>query len=219
MDTNEKESMKKMTFIDKIARHLSPRSILDSATASSSLVFDSDSEHYDDPEVYHDKRGKAKLLSGTKKSSTSNKIGYGWSNGKKQKEELEMQMRPETPQPLVRSDSRVTQSSKSSGRTSTKFGYGWGVGRKQKEVEAEPEILKRLAPQPWYQPLVRSDSGATQNSISEGSSYRGRSSSPESRSGSVEARSEIIAKWLDVVAQTERLKALRGEMAKHKLDY
>ena len=107
-DTNEKESIEKMAFIDKpeIAWHLSPRTILSSAAASSSLVLHSNSEHYDDthstlPEVYHDKRGTVKLLSsttmtGTKKSTTSNK------------------MPPPVCQPLVRSDSRAAQSNRSS---------------------------------------------------------------------------------------------------------
>ena len=59
-DTNEKGSIEKMSFIDKIARHLSP-------------------------EVYHDKRGKATLYSSssmtaTKKPTTSNEAGYVWVN-------------------------------------------------------------------------------------------------------------------------------------------
>ncbi|KAF8317040.1 Creatinase aminopeptidase [Amanita rubescens] len=227
-DTNEKGSNEKTTFMDKITRRpsYSPTSTLTSVAAS--LEFHSDSEHYDDahstlPEVYHDKNGKPKLLrsntmTGTKRSNGSGKTGYGWGAGKKQKEveaELDLLKRSESPSetplpvyqparsPPVRSDSRVTQSSKSSRRTQdsqrTQSSQRTYTTHRSKDTYQSGASGSTM-PKP-RRPLLSSDSVDTLV----GSGFMRKESyedPPQER-----------------VDTTERLEALRNEMAKHELDF
>ncbi len=224
-DTNEKGSNEKTTFMDKIARRpsYSPTSTFTSVAAS--LEFHSDSEHYEDahsslPEVYHDKNGKPKLLRSNTMTGTrkSNKTGYGWGVGKKQKEveaELEMLKRSESPSetplpvyqparsPPVRSDSRVTQSSKSSRRTqdsqrtqSSQRTYTTHRSKDTYQSGASGSTMPKPRP-----PLLSSDSVDTLV----GSGFMRKESYEDPPQEKVDT--------------TERLEALRKEMAKHELDY
>ena len=227
-DTNEKGSTKKTTLVDKITRRpsYSPTSTLTSLAAS--LEFHSDSEHYDDadsmlPEVYHDKKGKPKLLrsntmTGTKKSTMSNKTGYGWGVGRKQKEveeELEILKRSESPSetplpvyqparsPPVRSDSRVTQSSKSSRRTQdsqrTQSSQRTYASQRSKDTY-QSGASGSTAPRP-RPPLLSSDSVDTL--VGSG----------------ILRKQAYVDPPQEKVDTSERLEALRKEMAKHELDY
>ena len=224
-DTNEKGSPRKTTLVDKITRRpsYSPTSTLTSLAAS--LEFHSDSELYDDadsmlPEVYHDKSGKSKLLrsntmTGTKKS---NKSGYGWGTGRKQKEveaELEILKRSESPSetplpvyqpprsPPVRSDSRVTQSSKSSRRTQdsqrTQSSQRTYASQRSKDTY-QSGASGSTAPRP-RPPLLSSDSVDTL--VGSG----------------IFRKQAYVDPPQEKVNTAERLEALRKEMAKHELDY
>jgi Xaa-Pro aminopeptidase len=118
---------------DQMIRHpsLSPTSTL---TGADSLTFHSDSEKYDEvpstlPELFKDGKGRPKLvrsntMTGTKKSTLSNKWGYGWGIGKrkeKELEDLEKSMTSETNLPLyqppVRRDSKSSHASRSTQAT------------------------------------------------------------------------------------------------------
>ncbi|TFK44086.1 aminopeptidase-P [Crucibulum laeve] len=99
-----------------------------------SLSFQSDSEKYDDVPIALPDKTKPKLMrgntmTGTKKSTTSSKWGYGWGIGKKDKmKEMEKDL-PDQPRsmtsetnlplynPPVRRDSKSTQASRSTQRT------------------------------------------------------------------------------------------------------
>ncbi|KAF8633799.1 hypothetical protein AX15_001241 [Amanita polypyramis BW_CC] len=225
-DTNEKGSFEKTALMDKRIRRpsYSPTSTL--TTSAASLTFHSDSEQYEDahsmlPEVYQDRDGKPKLLrsntmTGTKKSTLSNKLGYGWGIGRKQKEveaDLEVQRSAspsQTPLPVyqprsppVRSDSRVTQSSKSSRRTQdsqrTQASQRTYASRRSRETY-QSGASGSTAPKP-RPPLLSSDSIDTL--VGSGLIRKQTYQDPPQEKADT----------------TERLEALRKEMGKHELDY
>ncbi|KAK2464776.1 hypothetical protein APHAL10511_003194 [Amanita phalloides] len=220
---DEKGSTDKTALMGQIVRRgsYSPRSTL--STPAPSLAFHSDSEPYDDaystlPEVYHDKKGKPKLTrSNTMMGTKTSKVGYGWGLGRKQKEvEAELEMRrsespSQTPLPVyqpprsppVRSDSRVTQSSKSSRRTqdsqrtqSTQRTYASRHTKDTYQTSASGSTVPKPRP-----PMLSSDSVDTLVG-----------------SGLVRKQTYVDPPQ-EKVDTTERLEALRKEMTKHDLDW
>ncbi len=118
----------------RIVRHPSypPSSTLTSHAES--ITFHSDSEKYDEvpetlPMNFKDEKGRPKLvrsntMTGTKKSTASSKWGYGWGVGRRDKErerereeDVQVNEKPSSLdmalyQPVVRRDSKSTQSSR-----------------------------------------------------------------------------------------------------------
>ena len=154
----------------KVVKHpsFSPTSTLTSQ--ADSLEFHSDSEKYDElptvlPTFSKDEKGRPKLqrsntMTGTKKSTGSNKWGYGWGVGKKDKaKEAEAEMNEKSSsqldlplyQPVVRRDSKSTQASRSTQRTQdsnrTQDTYRTQVSQHSKETYRSNES-RSTAPKP-----------------------------------------------------------------------
>ena len=117
----------------KIVRHTSLSQTSTFTSEAESLIFHSDSEIYDEvrelvPTSSKNEKGRYKLvrsntMTGTKKSTASSKWGYGWGAGKRDKgmdvdsdddvqEKSASQVDLALYQPVVRRDSRSTQSSR-----------------------------------------------------------------------------------------------------------
>jgi Xaa-Pro aminopeptidase len=110
----------------RIVRHPS----YPTSTHAESITFHSDSEKYDEvpealPANYKGEKGRPKLarsntMTGTKKSTASSKWGYGWGVGRRDREREREEEVNENPsslgmaiyQPVVRRDSKSTQSSR-----------------------------------------------------------------------------------------------------------